>query len=352
MMPLLAHDVLPAPPPRQNRQKSSVYHHHLLQASSVPARTSTISVGGLAYGIHVVGSTAFVACLTHVSWIHLHEKCSLGRVHVSGPARSVVATSNGKSAYVACHTGGLSIIHTTPSLHVGDHFNIPAVGVAMSTSVAVVVCDLMGVCFFDTRSHTWTSMLPLAVGGTTFRAKAVQVLHDRYAYIACDAGMVVVVDFIDARHPVILTAKRLFSGDAHAIALTSSAAYIACGARGVAVIDLEQLKAMGVVKTAYGSVFDVHLDQSSRRLLCACQVGGLAVYDISDDDGMSLTFVGQTNAFDGICHGVGSTKDKIRSREVGVVTCQSGGVQVVVLDAVETWPEPKRARLADACTLM
>ncbi|RLO00175.1 hypothetical protein DYB28_013453 [Aphanomyces astaci] len=355
MMPLLSNETLPNPLPRlhrhHHRRRSNVYHHsRCLPSSPIPPTTSTIPVGGLAYGVDVVsgGTSAFVACLTHVSWIHLQDKRSLGRVHVSGTARSVAATSNGKSVYVACHNGGLNILHTAPAFHVAGQFAVPAVGVALTATVAVVACNLMGLCFFDTRTHTWTSTLPLVVGGTSFRAKAVQILHDRYAYVACDSGMLVVVDFTDPRRPTILTAKRLFHGDAHAIALSSTAAYVACGSKGVAVIDLHRFKAVGVARAAYGSVFDVHV--APHRLLCACQVGGLAVYDIHDDQ-MSLTLAGQTNAFDGISHGVASgVADK--RRDVAVVTCQSGGVQVVALDSVDTWSEPKRAKLADACCIM
>ncbi|KAF0744931.1 hypothetical protein Ae201684P_011027 [Aphanomyces euteiches] len=318
--------------------------------SSLLPNSSAISTNGLAYGVDVSEEHAFVACINNVTLINLRDKTMKARCPVPGTTRALAATPSGKAVYVACQNGGLNVLSRVGNdLQHVDHFNVMAVGIAMTNTVAVVACEQTGLCFFDSRSHKWLSMLPLQYLGTTLRAKAVAVHGNRYAYVACDAGVVAVVDFHDPRHPVLHATKKVFAGEAHAVALSEkgNSLFVACGAKGIAVVNLLGFKAMGHVRSAYGAVFDLHVVGS--LLLTACQMGGLAVFCVGEDR-MRLTLLGQTNAFDGISHGIRSVNAD-RGLEA-VVTCQSGGVQLVPLDSMAQWPGPKKAGFSDACSIM
>ncbi|KAF0689876.1 Aste57867_18697 [Aphanomyces stellatus] len=330
--------------------------HPRARAATMP-QSCAIPVGGLAYGVDISGDSAFVSCINNVTMVNLREKRACARVSVTGTARALAATPSGKAVYVACQDGGLSVLACLgDTLALAQHCNVSAVGVAMcrSKTLAVVACEQSGLCFFDTRTHTLLSMRPIHIHGATLRAKAVAIQDDRYAYVACNAGVVAVVDFADPRQPVLHASKKLFHGDAHAIALSEAGdmAYVACGPKGVCVVDALAFASRGHVKSAYGSVFDVRVVGS--LLLCACQMGGLAVYAIERHG--TLALLGQTNAFDGISHGVGGiwvgAADHSSYRMDALVTCQSGGIQLVSLDGMSQWPGPKKAGLGDACSIM
>ncbi|OQR97047.1 hypothetical protein ACHHYP_12737 [Achlya hypogyna] len=320
-----------------------------------------ILLGGLAYGVDTCGDMAYVACINYVSMVHLATRKVLTKASVPGTALSLTATPTGKAVYVACQEGGLVVLsrEADDSLGIAETHNVPALGVAMCLAkpVAVVACDSLGLWLFDTRTHSWLSMISLQHALGQHKAKAVTIKDDQYAIVACDSGFLAVVDIVDPKHPRLVSIDRVFHGDARSISLddAGTTAFVACGNKGINIIDVrdpESVKARGQVKSAYGAVFDVKT--FGNLLLCACQIGGLAVFALQDEKPY-LRLVGQNNRFEGICHGVAGFNVRSsygsHSREA-LVTCQSGGIQVIKLDRMEAWPQPLKPALGEACSIM
>ncbi|OQS04111.1 hypothetical protein THRCLA_03619 [Thraustotheca clavata] len=320
-----------------------------------------IYLGGLAYGVATCGDMAYVACINSVCLVHLATRKVLSRASVPGTALSLTAVPTSKAVYVACQDGGLVVLNreVDDTLLMTEKYNVPAVDIAMCTSkpVAVVACDGLGLCLFDTRTHSWLSMVALNHGIGQFKAKAVTIKDDKYAIVACDSGFLAIVDIHDPKHPNLITIERAFTGDARSMTLNEqgSKAFVACGGKGVHIIDvdaIESIRSLGQVKSAYGAVFDVQAFDN--LLLCACQIGGLAVFSMQESKPY-LRLVGQNNRFEGICHGVSGFNVRSsygnHSREA-LVTCQSGGIQVIKLDRMEAWPQPLKPALGEACSIM
>ncbi|KDO25896.1 hypothetical protein SPRG_08837 [Saprolegnia parasitica CBS 223.65] len=320
-----------------------------------------VLLGGLAYGVDTCGDMAYVACINYVAMMHLATRKVLTKVSVPGTALSLTASPSGKAVYVACQEGGLVVLRreADDSLAIAETHNVPALGVAMCAAkpVAVVACDSLGLCLFDTRTHSWSSMIALHHALGQYKARSVAIKDDQYAIVACDAGFLAVVDIVDPKHPRLVSIDRVFTGEARSISLDddNTTAYVACGNKGiyiVNIVDVEAVKSLGHVKSAYGAVFDVKVFGS--LLLCACQIGGLAVFTVTNEKPY-LRLVGQNNRFEGICHGVAGFNVRSsygsHSREA-LVTCQSGGIQVIKLDRMEAWPQPLKPALGEACSIM
>jgi len=337
-----------------------------------------LGIGGLAYGVDISGDIAYVACCNYVAMINMKnpQKPKLvTKAYVPGTALYLCA--RGQNVFVACQTGGVAVLNANMNntdLTLVARLKMPntkysAMNVQLfqKSPIVVVACGEAGICIYDTNTYARLSSINLG-----YKAKAVSIKDERYVLVACQDGMLIAVDLQDPAKPIVVACKRLFSGDAHAITtdldpvegLSAQFAFVACGNKGVSIVDVSDvtnMEGMGQVRSAYGTIFDVRVVPEKQLLLCACQIGGIAVFSIaalhqnlssrrhsvshssSSQQQVQLQLVGQFNGFIGICHGVCGHGDE------ALISCQTGGVQVVKLDNMSSWPSPERAGFGDSC---
>ncbi|MHB1038377.1 MAG: Ig-like domain-containing protein, partial [Pirellulales bacterium] len=249
-----------------------------------PVRLGAYDTGGLAYGVAVSGSLAYVADgtagLQIIDVANPAAPVRLGNCNTGGYAYDVAVS--GTLAYVAAYDAGLQIIDVTnpaaPVLLGGYDTIGKTYGVAVAGSLAYVADFNVGLVVLDVSSPA----APMWLGGydTDGLAEDVAVVGS-LAYVADYSAGLVIVDVSNPAAPVRLGGCDT-SGSAFGVAVAGSVAYVADLNAGLVIIDVSNSATpvrLGEYDTS-GNAWGVAV--SGTVAYVADSTAGLQIVDVAD----------------------------------------------------------------------